>query len=161
MLVGNLCKRDVVTIQRRHGVVEAARRMRERRIGELVVLAEEHDAPVGVLTDYDLVAGILGKSVETDRDVVVSILAKDAAHLAELEVGDVLTSEVVTAREDEDLNDVLHRMQLHSLRRIPVVNQTGSLVGIFALDDILGLVAGDMASVVALVQRHREHEARV
>jgi CBS domain-containing protein len=159
MQVGKLCKRDVVTIQKCQDVVEAARRMRQRRVGDLVVVAGEHEVPVGVLTDYDLVGGILARSVETDGDVVVGILAKDSKYLEKLEVADIMTAPIVTAREDEDVNDVLHRMKKHSLRRIPVVNTTGSLVGIFTLDDILGLVAGDMASVVALVKRHREQEA--
>lgn len=144
MLVGKLCKRDVVTIRKCHGVVEAARRMRDHHVGDLVVVEGEDDIPVGVLTD---------------RDLVVGILAKDVEHLATLEVGDVLADEeVIVAREDDDASDVIHRMQRSGVRRVPVVNRSGSLAGIFTLDDILGLIAGDMASVVGLVKRQRRLE---
>jgi CBS domain-containing protein len=143
MLVGKLCKREVVTIRRCHSVVEAARRMRDHHVGDLVVVEGENDTPVGVLTD---------------RDLVVGILAKDIEHLPKLEVGDVLTEPVVVVREDEDVSDVLHEMRKKGVRRVPVVNRAGSLIGIFTLDDLLGLVAGDMASVVALVKKQRRVE---
>jgi CBS domain-containing protein len=117
--------------------------MRDQHVGDLVVVEDERDVPLGLLTD---------------RDLVVGILAKDVEHLSQLEVGDVLTQELVIAREDEDVSDVLHKMTSTGVRRIPVVDRSGSLLGIFTLDDILGLVADDMASVAALVKRQRRIE---
>jgi CBS domain-containing protein len=143
MLVGKLCKWDVVTIRKCHSVVEAARRMRDHHVGDLVVVEGENDAPVGVLTD---------------RDLVVGILAQDVDHLATLEVGDVLTEDVIVVSDHDDVSDVLHSMRKKGIRRVPVVNRAGALVGIFTLDDILGLVASDMASVAALVKRQRRIE---
>jgi CBS domain-containing protein len=147
MLVGKHCKRDVVTIRKPQSVVEAARRMREYHVGDLVVIEGESDVPVGVLTD---------------RDIVIGIIAKDIDHLSKLEVGDVLTEPAFVVREDEDVNDVLHKMQTKGVRRVPVVGATGSLVGIFTLDDILGLLSTQLLGVAALVKRqpHREHERR-
>lgn len=144
MLVGKHCKREVVTIRKSQSVVDAARRMREHHVGDLVVLDGERDTPVGVLTD---------------RDLVVGVLAKDIDHIAKLEVGDVLTEDIVVARDTEDVTEVLHRMQKKRVRRVPVVDGTGSLIGIFTLDDVLVLIAGDMATVAALVKRQREHES--
>jgi CBS domain-containing protein len=143
MLVGKICKRDVVTIRKSDRLIEAARRMREHHVGDLVVVEGERNVPVGVLTD---------------RDLVVGILAKDVEHVTKLEVGDVLTEGILLAREDEDVSDALHRMQKEGVRRVPVVDGAGSLTGVFTLDDILDLVAGDMASIVSLVKRQRRRE---
>lgn len=143
MLVGKHCTRNVITIRKSESVVEAAQRMRQYHVGDLVVVEGERDIPVGVLTD---------------RDLVVGILAKDLDHLAKLEVGDVVIHEVMVAREDEDVSDVLHRMQKRGVRRVPVVDRAGALSGIFTLDDILGLLADDMATVFALVKRQRQRE---
>jgi CBS domain-containing protein len=143
MLVGKHCTRNVITIRKSETVVEAARCMRRYHVGDLVVVDGERDIPIGVLTD---------------RDLVVSILAKDVEHLTQLEVGDVVTHEVMVAREDEDVSDVLHRMQKKGVRRVPVVDALGVLTGIFTLDDVLGLLADDMATVFALVKRQRQRE---
>jgi CBS domain-containing protein len=145
MLVGKLCKRDVVTIRKNESVIEAARRMRDRHVGDLVVVEVDREVPVGVLSDRDLVVGVLAEGLE---------------HPAKVHVGDVLTREFVLAREDEDVTDVLHRMQKNGVRRASIVDHTGALRGIFTLDEILGLLAGDMASVVALVKRQHQHERR-
>lgn len=144
MRVGKLCKRDVVTIRRNHSLIEAARRMRDQHVGDLVVVEGERDTPVGILTD---------------RDIVIGVVAKDPPDLARLDVGDVLTSELVTARTDEEVEEVLDRMKRHHIRRIPVVDVTGSLAGIFTVDDLLALVSKDFATLTKLVSGQRAIEA--
>jgi CBS domain-containing protein len=142
MLVGKNCRRDVVTIRSAQSVVEAARQMRQHHVGDLVVV-DDGGAPVGVLTD---------------RDLVVCVLAREADRIAQLQVGDVLTDEVLLARESEDVSEVLRHMQRERVRRVPVVDEGGVLVGILTLDDILGVVSGDLANVAHLVKSQGEHE---
>jgi CBS domain-containing protein len=146
MLVGKNCRRDVVTIAKTQSVVEAARQMRQHHVGDLVVV-DDGGAPVGLLTD---------------RDLVVGVLAREADRIAQLLVGDVLTEEVLLAREGDDVSEVLRHMQHKRVRRVPVVDARGVLVGILTLDDILGLVSGDLASVALLVKSQglHEHERR-
>jgi CBS domain-containing protein len=120
--------------------------MRDEHVGDLVVIEQREGArvPVGMLTD---------------RDIVVALLAKDTSHLRDLDVGDVLTREVVTAREDDDVGEVLQRMRREGVRRMPIVDGRGALVGIFTLDDVLGWLSEDLASVVTLIGRQRHNEA--
>jgi CBS domain-containing protein len=145
MRVGKLCKRDAVTIRKHHSLVDAARRMRDRHVGDLIVVEGDRDVPVGILTD---------------RDIVVEVIAKDPPDLTKLEVGDLLTSEVVVARMDEDVEDVLERMKRHHIRRVPVVDSTGGLFGIFTIDDLLALVSKDFAMLTKLVSGQRAVEAQ-
>jgi CBS domain-containing protein len=145
MNVGELCTRRVATVRREDALLEAARRMRAEHVGALVVISEVDGKrmPVGVLTD---------------RDIVVGVLARDASHLNSLDVGDVLLPEVVTASEDEDLEQVLRRMRSFGVRRVPVVDTERTLVGVLALDDILDALAEHVAEIASLVSRGPKEE---
>jgi CBS domain-containing protein len=144
MKMGQLCNRNVVYIAKGEPVLEAARRMREEHVGALVVVEERagRRVPVGLITD---------------RDIVVGLLAKNA-HIRELEASDILAREVVTAREDEEVEEVLRLMRRDGIRRMPVVDKLGGLVGIFTVDDFLALVAEELAAVVSLIGRERQRE---
>ena len=68
MTVGEICNRDVVVVRRDEPVTEAARRMREHHVGDLVVVDEKPGGrvPVGILTDRDLVIEVIAKGVDLD-----------------------------------------------------------------------------------------------
>lgn len=149
MTVGEICIREVAIVHKASTVIEAARRMREFHVGNVVVVEDrgEERIPVGILTD---------------RDIVVSIVARDPDRIQTLTVGDVMSFELLTAREDEPVHSVLKRMCSHGIRRIPVVNGSGGLEGIVAVDDVLEFVSEELADLVRLMtlQRQREREAR-
>lgn len=140
MNAGDLCNRDVVTIEGGAGIIDAARLMREHHVGDLVVVEERPRGavPVGILTD---------------RDIVVGLIAPDVPELPALRVSDVVADELVVAREDESLADVVKRMRTHGIRRIPVVDDEGVLLGIIAFDDVVDLLASMMDDLAALVGR--------
>jgi CBS domain-containing protein len=145
MKIGQLCNRRVAAITKGERVLEAARRMRDEHVGDLVVVEDRGGrlVPVGVLTD---------------RDIVVGLLARDVGHIAQLDVGDLLTQDVVTAREGDDVSDALSLMRRQGIRRMPVIDECGGLVGIFTVDDLLGLLSEDLAGVVLLINQERRRE---
>jgi CBS domain-containing protein len=145
MKVGRICNRRVSTISKNEPVLEAARRMRDEHVGDLVVLDDEgmRRVPVGILTD---------------RDIVVGLLAKDVDHLRQLDVKDVLTHAVTAVLDAEDVEDVILKMQHLGVRRMPVVDGAGELLGIFTVDDFLGLLSEDLASIVLLVANAHRRE---
>jgi CBS domain-containing protein len=109
--------------------------MREFHVGDLVVVEERNGKkyPVGVLTD---------------RDLVVGVIAEAAAELPRLKVEDILTERpLLTAHRDEDITEVVRRMKDAAVRRVPVVDEDGALVGVISADDIIEVI-GDMASAV-------------
>ncbi len=146
MKMGTVCNPNVVVIRPEDSILDAARKMREEHVGDLIVVRDEKggQVPIGVLTD---------------RDLVVGVLAKDVDHLRTLTVADVLTKEPVVARDNDDVSVALDKMRRNVVRRLPIVNAKGHLVGIFTLDDMLGILADDIASVGALVSRQRTYEA--
>jgi CBS domain-containing protein len=146
MNVGKVCTRTVATIRPSDSVLDAARAMRQHHVGNLVVVAERggKSIPTGIITD---------------RDLVVNVLATEAKRLEALSISEVVTPTVVTARESDEVADVLAKMTEHMVRRIPVVDDDGGLVGIFTLDDMLQLLSHDVASIAALVRMQRRREA--
>ncbi len=145
MTVGEICVREVAIVRKADSVVEAAKRMREYHVGNVVVVEDQgvERIPVGILTD---------------RDIVVSIVARDPDRLGALAVGDVMSFELLTAREDESLHSVLKRMCARGIRRIPVVNQNGGLEGIVAVDEVLEYVSEEVTDLVRLMTKQRQLE---
>lgn len=141
---GDLCTRQVVVAPPSLSVDEAARLMRERHVGCLVVV-EQGDGgrlPVGVLTD---------------RDIVLAVVAKDA-DAKTLRVGDVMTATVASVRETDTLYDVLSTMRSRGVRRVPVTGPHGVLAGILTLDDVLNALAGQLQALGMVVGRERRQE---
>jgi CBS domain-containing protein len=144
MTIGLICNRDAVIIRRDESIHLAAKLMREHHVGSVIVV---EDTPLGVKP-----IGVL-----TDRDLVVEILAPQLQPEA-VSIGDVMSFELVTAGEDDGIWVTLKRMRSQGIRRLPVINQDGVLVGILSMDDILELLVGELNDLVKLTGREREQE---
>lgn len=145
MDVRHLASKNVVTVAPESSLADAAAIMREQGVGALVVTTEDKK-PIGILTD---------------RDIVVGVLADPVARRAELKVKDVLTRDPIVALENEDSRDVLNRMRRHGIRRMPVVDGRGVVTGVFALDDALRAIAEELESVALLLRAEGWREQRV
>jgi CBS domain-containing protein len=145
MLVGDVCNRDVVISDRNDLILDAAKLMRHHHVGDVVVVEERGGRyfPIGILTD---------------RDLVVEVLASDVTPETLL-VGDVMSFELVSAKEDESVLDAIKRMRDKGVRRMPVVSADGALKGIITMDDLLDLIAEQLADLVAMVGRGKRRES--
>jgi CBS domain-containing protein len=147
MTIGSICKRNMVVVPKGEGVVDAAKRMRMSHVGTVIVVADRDGKPMPI--------GIL-----TDRDIVLSIVASDPEHLPFLSVSDAMSDDLLTAREDTGLDDALKLMQRRGVRRLPVVDQTGALVGIVTADDVIRFLAEELGQLVQLMNREEQVERR-
>ena len=145
MPVGEICNREVVVSDKTMSVVEAARLMRTHHVGDLVVVDERdgRKLPVGIVTDRDIVVEVVAAGVNPDA----------------LKVGDIMGPDVATVRESEGLFEALRYMRDKGVRRMPVVDSAGGLVGLLTLDDLLGLLAEEMTELAKLVSQERQREA--
>jgi CBS domain-containing protein len=142
---GDICTRVVTIAYPSMALNEAARLMRDRHVGSLVVVEErtlEERLVVGMLTDRDIALGV----VAADRD----------PH--GMRVGDVMSKDVVTAREEDSLADLLFAMRRKGVRRVPIVSPQGFLIGLVALDDVLDVLAQQMRAVAEAVAAAARHE---
>jgi CBS domain-containing protein len=145
MTAGDICSRNVVVAPKTEMIVDAAKRMRTSHVGDLVIVENRkgRHIPIGIVTD---------------RDIVVSVVAGDPEHINYLLVSDVMTSDLITAREEETIEAALKKMHEHGVRRLPIVDAIGALVGILTLDDVLQYLTGQQSELVALVAHEQQHE---
>jgi CBS domain-containing protein len=73
--------------------------------------------------------------IVTDRDLALRVLAAKR-EAQDTVVGDVMTPNPITCDPSDDLEDVMEVMSQHQIRRIPVVSNTGQLLGIISQADL-------------------------
>jgi CBS domain-containing protein len=71
-----------------------------------------------------------------------------------------MTNDLITVRETEDLMEVLKKMQAHGVRRMPVVDEEGSLVGIVAFDDVARALADELNAMIGVLASEHIREER-
>jgi CBS domain-containing protein len=146
MNVGEICIREVVVTTRETTVMAASKQMRELHVGGLVVVDESSgkQMPVGIVTDRDIVIGVVALGLDP----------------ATLTVGDMMTSDLITCTEKDPVFEVLQTMRRRGVRRVPVVDPKGALCGIMALDDILAIIAEELRAAVKLTMREQDNEGQ-
>jgi CBS domain-containing protein len=146
MKVGEYCKRAVVAIAATADAAQAAKLMREEHVGFLIVHQEGDvlQRPIGVLTDRDLVLGVMARDVDPHA----------------VTVGDVMTRQPLIANDADQLSDMLQAMRLAGIRRVPVVNVKGALIGIMAIDDAIDVITGLMCDIAGSIKSEQRQEWR-
>jgi CBS domain-containing protein len=150
MPILDICNTNVVRIDKDTPIVEVARLMRERHVGSVVVTEKikGKQIPTGIITDRDLVMEIL--AVEADPNA--------------LSAGDIVIHSLIVANEDDGLRETMHRMRTHGIRRLPVVDADGALVGIVSADDMLDLIAQEikeLAKMIVVEQKREKNQVRM
>ena len=144
MKIGEYCKRAVVTIASNADAADAAKLMREEHVGFLIVHREgdELQKPVGVLTDRDLVLGVLARDVDPHS----------------VTVDDVMTRQPLIANDTDELNDLVEAMRMAGIRRVPVVDVRGAVKGIIAIDDVIDVITGLMCDISGSIKSEQRQE---
>jgi CBS domain-containing protein len=147
LTVGEICTRSVTIAFRSTPLNGAARLMRENHVGSLVVVKETGGMRV--------VVGIL-----TDRDIVTAVVAADLEP-ATLRTEDVMSTDLITAREDDSLIDLVRSMRRKGVRRVPVVGAQGELVGLATLDDVLDVLSQELSQLVGAIASEGKRERQM
>lgn len=134
MLLIDLVNRSPVTVSPVATVAEAARKMKERKVGSVIVVDE--GAVIGILTDRDIAMSIAMGVFEGPDQRVSKIMTRDPVSLA----------------SSEDVEHGLATMRAHRVRRMPVLNDDGELVGVVSLDDVLMQMGRSMGAAADLVR---------
>ena len=147
MNAGGFCNRIVTVAERSLSLVQAAQLMRDHHVGSLVVVDETG-------------AGRMVVGMLTDRDIITAVIAQEVDP-ATLRVEDVMTSDVVTALEEDSLMDVLGLMRRKGLRRLPVTSADRVLQGLITLDDLLGILSEQLRAMVLAIEAEQLRERKV
>jgi CBS domain-containing protein len=118
-------------------VGQAARTMRRERLGSIPVVTDDlRKELIGVITDRDLAFKVVGES----RDAIRT------------RVYDVMTRVTIACRDDDDVVTALRAMEEHQIRRVPVVDYSGRVVGMISEGDVSAPVTRRMQLVHDLGQ---------
>lgn len=136
-------KTDTVSCSPDHLVIEAAQMMRDRHVGNIVVVRSEEGktVPIGLLTD---------------RDIVVGCVASAADRINDLSVEEVMTPNPVCANEDMSVHEVIHLMRQNGVTRLPLVDTSGSLKGIITSKRLLSFLNEELTGIVSIADARRE-----
>jgi CBS domain-containing protein len=102
-------------------VDQAAQLMKDDDVGSIPVIADQKTKRL---------LGII-----TDRDLAIKVVAP-AREISAVKVEEVMTNDPVTCHADDDLNEAVDAMEMHQVRRIPVVDDNNRIIGIIAQADI-------------------------
>jgi CBS domain-containing protein len=116
--VQELMSSNPKTVQLDQSIVDAARMMRDEDVGLLPVV--ENDRLVGTVTD---------------RDITIRVVAQEKDPVS-TSVREIASTDLVTVDPQQDLDEALRLMAQHQVRRLPVVEEDGRLVGIVAQADV-------------------------
>ena len=130
--------RDVMTsnptgIESSSPVAEAAQLMKAQDIGSVPIL--ESGRLVGMLTDRDIVVRVVAEGKDPQSTTA----------------GDIASRDVITIDPQQELDEALRLMAQHQVRRLPVVEEDGRLVGILAQADVAS--EGDDTSTGQMVEQ--------
>jgi CBS domain-containing protein len=147
MSAGEYCNRDVVVITKSESIREAVSLMRKHHVGTVVVVEQKGKIakPIGILTDRDIVMEVIAEDVDIDL----------------VSVGDIMSLKLVTVDEGTKLLDAISVMRTKGIRRLPVVNNNGSLLGILSVDDIIDLLSEQINNIAKLISIEQSKEMKL
>ena len=102
-----------------------------------MLVLDERRRPIGIVTDRDLSVRIIAAG----KDPITT------------PVGKIMTRALKVIGEESPIESALGAMRAGGVRRIPVVDRKGKLVGILSLDDVLGLLAEEVAQINGVLNR--------
>lgn len=114
----------------------AARMMQESHVGSLIVI-DEHRRPIGVVTDRDVALHVLADRLDPEATTVA----------------DCMSSPAVTLDRSASLSQASAAMRRHGVRRLPIVDDDGKVVGVLSGDDLVSLLGRELNELAQAVQR--------
>lgn len=135
----------VAVVELETSALVVAQVMRKNHVGALVVIdAVEKSRPVGIVTDRDLVLELMAEGLDP----------------AVFTAGDIMSVDLVLASPDMDALDAVQLMNAHQLRRLVIADKAGRLVGIVTMEDVLELLAREIANLAGGLVGAKDRESR-
>lgn len=128
---------DLVTISPNTSIYDAAKKMRDGKIGSIIVT--KNSKVVGIVTERDLVRRVLAEYRDPQT----------------ISINNIMTTQVITISPEANIADSAHLMRKKGIRRL-TVQQEGKLVGIITTNDLIKNMTRhieDVASMLYLIGR--------
>lgn len=133
MPVSEVMTTDVVKVEPDTKISDVVERMKDEEVGSAVVV--EDDSPI---------------SVVTDRKIALSVA--EVSDIQDKSVQEIMSGDIIKGEESMTVMEALQQMSSESIRRLPIVDDEGSLVGIVTLDDIFVLISSELEQASDIVE---------
>lgn len=149
MYAATISTGNVATCEAGASILQIAQQMRQEHVGDVVIVEYRNGDPIPI-------------GIVTDRDIVIEILAKELDPNT-VTAGAIMSRKLITAYEGEQLDVAMERMRWSGVRRIPLIDSAGVLVGIVTLDDVIAKLAATLNNIsrVSQIQAFEEKVSRV
>jgi CBS domain-containing protein len=140
----DVCSKQVVVAFVETPLIEVAKLMRRNHVGAVVIVdGQDSKRPRGIVTDRDIVVDVVAAG-QDPRTVTA---------------GEVMSDSLATTAADDDVSWALKIMRNHGVRRLPVVDGRGAMVGLVALDDLLRFYSSTLNDVAQALGTERVVES--
>lgn len=139
MNIGSICSRRVISASLSAPLSEVVALMRRERVGMVIV--------THTVADQVLVSGVI-----TDRDIVRAQLER-VADFSQLSTAETMTAAPLLLKEEDDSEYALQNMRGLNVRRAPVIDARGVLVGVLSVDDLLTHIAREIVGLATVIAR--------
>ncbi len=135
--VAEVMTRNVISIKRSADLHEAARILSDNRISGMPVVDDSNHV-IGVISEADVLV-LAGMAREhTFKDILRNLLGEPVpARKSGSKVGDVMSFPPITSKADDEIGDVAKILDERRIKRLPVVDNEGKLIGIVSRHDIV------------------------
>jgi CBS domain-containing protein len=133
MPVSDLANKDVVTASRDTSVMDVAKMMKEKGVGDVVITEDEK--PVGIVTDRQIVMALAEES-----------------DVSSAKASDLMTENPETINANAEAIELTRKFGEVKVRRLPVVDENGALSGIVSLDDVIATIGEEMNDIANVIE---------
>ncbi len=110
-------------------VIDIARKLRDAKVGCVIVTRDKH--PVGIVTDRDIAIRVVAEGLDPSK-----------THVSE-----ILTYDPCLVRVDDGIETAVARIRKHGVRRLPIVDNQGALIGMVTADDLMILLGREVSGL--------------
>ena len=125
-MLKDIIDRRVVSVEPDTKVIDVARKMSEENVGSVLVCVDNHC-----------------KGIVTDRDIVVRCIAQNV-DVNDCTIEQILSEPIESAKETDGSYDCIRKMKSQEVRRMPVVDEKGEVVGLVSFDDLIVMLAKEI-----------------
>jgi CBS domain-containing protein len=137
MAISQFMESNVVSCPPETTLTQGARLMKANNVGTIII--QKNGKPEGILTDRDLAIKALAVGKNCDATLV----------------RDIMTSPVLSAKVSDGIYEVIDKMKQGKVRRMPVLNGGGKLIGIISFGDIIGLLSDELSRLSQAVTPYK------
>lgn len=137
MAISQYMETKIISCLPSASIAEISKLMKTKNVGTIIV--SKNGKPQGLVTD---------------RDIIIKVIAS-SKNIESTTAADIMSRPVITAKTSEGVYEVIGKMKKSKVRRIPIVDQSGKMMGIVSFGDLVGLLSDEFSSLSHAVLPHR------